>query len=208
MLDKIHCFNFSFNGYLLSSALTIIFLMEMFKTPRNLLRNCKWTLWTSVWSQVEKWYPLYGFQTLLPHKRIGKIEALFVPFRSGPKCGTERGCVHTGTEKNHEVRSKTGPESEPEIGTIRYRTVLVWTEKQVQFRSSFRTCLVSTGDTKLISMTTSNDQVEIRPNCTSLICWLFRLFKTDHWLPPPIHILFLCVHVMKFLNFVLVFGNF
>ena len=35
--------------------------------------------------------------------------------------------------------------------------------------STFRTCLVSTGDTKLVSMTTSNVEVEIRPNCTSLI---------------------------------------
>ena len=41
MFDKIHCFNFSSNGYLPSSALTIMFLVEMFKTPRSLLRNCK-----------------------------------------------------------------------------------------------------------------------------------------------------------------------
>ena len=53
---------------------TVIFLVEMFKTPRSLLRNCKWTLSTSVLSRMEKLYPLYGFQTSLPHKRIGKME--------------------------------------------------------------------------------------------------------------------------------------
>ena len=35
-----------------------------------------------------------------------------VPFRSGPKSGTERCCVHTGTEESQAVRSKTGPEIE------------------------------------------------------------------------------------------------
>ena len=71
MFDKIHCFNVSFNGYLPSSALSIIFLVEMFKTPRSLLRNCKWTLSTSVLSQVKKLYFLYGFQKSLPlHKSI------------------------------------------------------------------------------------------------------------------------------------------
>ena len=74
MFDKIHCFNVSFNGYLPSSALTIIFLVEMFKTPRSLLRNCKRNPSASVLSEVEKFYPLYGFQTSLPHKRIGKIK--------------------------------------------------------------------------------------------------------------------------------------
>ena len=33
-----------------------------------------------------------------------------VPFRSVPKSGMERGCVHMGTEKNQAVCSKTGPE--------------------------------------------------------------------------------------------------
>ena len=33
-----------------------------------------------------------------------------VPFRSVPKSGTERGCVHTVTEKSQAVRSKTDPE--------------------------------------------------------------------------------------------------
>ena len=33
-----------------------------------------------------------------------------VPLRSVSKSGTEKGCVHTGTEKNQAVRSRTGPE--------------------------------------------------------------------------------------------------
>ena len=80
--------------------------------------------------------------------------------------------------------SKTGTE----IGTRRYRTVPFSCEqkqydiipfcsrvnrKTGQFKPTFRTCLVSTGDTKLVSMITSNVEVEIRPgispNCTSLI---------------------------------------
>ena len=57
--------------------------------------------------------------------------------------------------------------------TISYHTVLVRTE-EVIYRTAFRTCLVSTGDTKL---TTSDVEVEIRPNCTSLILpfvWSFE----------------------------------
>ena len=68
--------------------------------------------------------------------------------------------------------------SEPEIGTRRYRTVPLSCEqkqydtipfcsgvnrKTGQFKPTFRTCLVSTGDTKLVSMITSNVEVEIRP---------------------------------------------
>ena len=51
--------------------------------------------------------------------------------------------------------------------------------KQVQFRSTSRTCLVSTGDTKLVSVTTSdpsNVEVEIRLNCTSLILLIVSPF--------------------------------
>ena len=75
------------------------------------------------------------------------------------------------------VRSKTGPE----IG--RYGKVNQKLERYdiVPFRSHVNrsgtiwTCLVSTGDTKLVSMTTSDVEVEIRPNCTSLIlcCFVF-----------------------------------
>ena len=45
-------------------------------------------------------------------------------------------------------------------------------------RSTFRTCscLVSTGDTKLVSMTTSDVEVEIGPNCTSLILLIVSSF--------------------------------
>ena len=79
-----------------------------------------------------------------------------VLFRSILKSGTERGSVHTGTEKNQVDRPKTGPETE----TIRYRSVPFLSEQKN--RSSLGpTCLVSTGDAKLVSMTTSNVEVEI-----------------------------------------------
>ena len=119
-----------------------------------------------------------------------KNQALFTRVRYGtfslpsvPKSGTERGCVHTGTEKNQAVRSKTGPE----IG--RYGKVNQKLERYdiVPFRSRvnrsgtisyslgplYRSSLgplsgpVSflRGDTKLVSMTTSDIEIEIRPNC-------------------------------------------
>ena len=44
----------------------------------------------------------------------------------------------------------------------------------VRYRTAFRTCLVSTGDTKL---TTSDVEVEIRPNCTSLILQIVWSFE-------------------------------
>ena len=85
-----------------------------------------------------------------------------------------------GTEKNQAVHSKTGPETgrygkvaQKSEDTISYHSVLVRTEA-VRYRTAFRTCLVSTGDTKL---TTSDVEVEIRPNCTSLILpivWSFE----------------------------------
>ena len=48
-----------------------------------------------------------------------------VTLRSVPKSGTERDRIHTGTEKTQKVRSRNWAvrKSEPEIGTIRYRTV-------------------------------------------------------------------------------------
>ena len=57
--------------------------------------------------------------------------------------------------------------------TISYHSVLMRTEA-VRSHTAFGTCLVSTGDTKL---TTSDVEVEIRPNCTSLILpivWSFE----------------------------------
>ena len=47
--------------------------------------------------------------------------------------------------------------SEPEIGPVRQRTILFSYEqnRQVQFRSTFRTCWVSTGTGKCISLTLS-----------------------------------------------------
>ena len=86
-----------------------------------------------------------------------------------------------------------------------YRSVLVWTEKQVQFRSTFFTCLVSAFDTKLVSITTS-DRSNFEgwnyghygnqwPNYTSLIVLIVPSFKTDIWRPRSIYILFLWAHV-------------
>ena len=96
-----------------------------------------------------------------------------VPPRSVPKSGTERGCVHTGNEKSsgpfqNRSRNWSVRKSEPEIGTIRYRTVPLSCEQ---------TCLVSMGDTKLVSMTTFDVEAEIKPNCTSLILPIVSSFQ-------------------------------
>ena len=81
----------------------------------------------------------------------------------------EMGCVHISMKKNQAVHSKTGPKI-GRYGPRNWKDTIffVWTEA-VQYRTAFRTCLVSVGDTKLVSMTTSDVEVEIRPNCTSLI---------------------------------------
>ena len=59
---------------------------------------------------------------------------------------------------------------------ISYYSVLVRTEV-VRYHTAFQTSLVSTGDTKLVSMTTSDVKVEIRPNCTSLILLIVWSFQ-------------------------------
>ena len=113
-----------------------------------------------------------------------RVQYRTVPLWFVPKSSTEMGCVHVGTEKkNQAVRSETGPE------TGRYGKVAQELERYdiIPFSSRanrsgmipyhFPTCLVSTGDTKLVSMTTSDAEVEIRPNCTSLILlidWSFQ----------------------------------
>ena len=51
--------------------------------------------------------------------------------------------------------------------TISYRSVLVWTEA-VRYRTAFRTCLVSTGDTKLASMTTWTRLIYLSSKKTSI----------------------------------------
>ena len=105
-----------------------------------------------------------------------------VPLWSVPKSGTERGCVHMGVEKDQAVHSKTSPETgrygkvaqeSERYDTISYHSVLVQTEA-ARYCTAFRTCLVSTGDTKL---TTSDVEVEIRPNCTSLILSIVWSFE-------------------------------
>ena len=83
--------------------------------------------------------------------------------RSGryQRAGRERGCIHTGVwKKSSELvqnRSKIRVvrKSKPEIGPVRKRTVPFPCEqkRQVQFRSTFRTCWVSTCTRKCISPT-------------------------------------------------------
>ena len=58
--------------------------------------------------------------------------------------------------------------------TISYHSVVMRTEA-IRYRTAFRTCLVSTGDTKL---TTSDVEVEIRPNCNSSILPIVWSFET------------------------------
>ena len=60
--------------------------------------------------------------------------------------------------------------------TISYDSVLLRTEA-VQSGTDFQICLVSTGDTKLVSMTTSDVEVEFTPNCTSLILPIVLSFQ-------------------------------
>ena len=99
--------------------------------------------------------------------------------------------IFDSMERNQAVHSKTGPE------TGRYVKV---TEKLKRYnivpfhfhvnRSgtmlySFPDLLVFMGDTKPVSMTTSDVKVEVRPNCTSLmlpIVWSFqnRPFDLHH----------------------------
>ena len=70
--------------------------------------------------------------------------------------------------------------SEPDIGTIRYRTVPFSCEqKRYDIVPLFGPGLVSTGDTKLVSMITTDVEVEIRPNCISLILPIVSSFQTD-----------------------------
>ena len=95
--------------------------------------------------------------------------------------------------------------------SISYRSIIVWTEKQVQFRSTFRTYLVSSGDPELVSMTTSdpsNVEVEIRPNCTSLIfadCFVF--LNQTFGLYRLLIFCFYGLTFTKFLNFIINFSQ-
>ena len=129
-------------------------------------------LWNSIPNEIK------DSQTLFTRVRYRTV-----PLRSVPTSGTERGCVHRGTEKI----KRSVPKQVQKLGgtekwtrnwndTISYRSALVWTEV-VRYRTAFRTCLVSTGDTKLISMTTFDVEVEIRPNCTSLILPIVLSFQ-------------------------------
>ena len=97
-----------------------------------------------------------------PHSRGHGCDCILV--RSGPfqKASRERGCIHTGVwKKSSELvqsrsRIRVAQKSKPEIGPVRECTVPLPCEqkRQVQFRSTFRTCWVSTGTRKCISLTT------------------------------------------------------
>ena len=103
--------------------------------------------------------------------------------------------------------------SEPETGTARYLTVpFSWEQKIRSSRSTFRTCLVSTGDIKLVSMITSdppNVEVEMRSNCTSLILLIVSFLVKQAF---DLHHLFACcfyglffTKFLKFLKFIINF---
>ena len=82
---------------------------------------------------------------------------------SGPfqKAGRERGCIHTGLwKKSSELVQNSSKirmvrKSTREIGPVRKRTIPFPCEQkmQVHFRSTFRTCWVSTGTRRCISFT-------------------------------------------------------
>ena len=106
--------------------------------------------------------------------------------RSGPfqKAGRERGCIHTGVWKKSSelVQNKSKiwviRKSKPKIGPVRIRTIQFPCEqkRQVQFRSTFRTCWVSTGTRKCISLTKLVTLSQyIRETLFS--CWCFFIFR-------------------------------
>ena len=108
-----------------------------------------------------------------------------VPLWFIPKSSTEMGCVHMSSHRKKIKRSV--PKQAQKLGgmekwpinwkdTISYHSVLVRTEA-IRYRTTFQTCLVSTGDTKLVSMTTSDVEVEFRSNCTSLILLIVWSFQ-------------------------------
>ena len=122
-----------------------------------------------------------------------------VLFRSVPKSGTERGLRSHADEKKssspfqNRSRSWVVRKREPESGTIRYCTVLFSCEQKYDIVPFCFFCsLVNRktgpvyvhfpdlfgfyGDTKLVSMTTSNAEVEIRPNYISLILTIVSSF--------------------------------
>ena len=77
-----------------------------------------------------------------------------IAYRSVPKSDT-RGAAFTRVRRKsskpfqNRSRNWAVQKSEPEIGPVPVRT-----DKQVKLRSTFWTCLVSTGEAKLVSMTT------------------------------------------------------
>ena len=95
------------------------------------------------------------------HTAMGAIAYWSALVRSKKPVGRERGCIHTGIwKKSSELvqnmsKIRVVRKSKPEIGPVRKRTVTFPCEqkRQVQFRSTFRTCWVSIGTRKCISLT-------------------------------------------------------
>ena len=98
-------------------------------------------------------------------------------------------------------KKSSGPLTGPEIGRygkvnqklerydiVPFRSCVNGSDTISRYRTAFGTCLVSTGDTKLVSMTTSDVEIEIRPNCTSLILPIVWSFQNRPLPPPSIHI--------------------
>ena len=113
-----------------------------------------------------------------------------VPFRFGPfQKVVRRGVAFTPVRKKssgpfqNTSRNWAVRKSEPEIGTIRYRTVPLSCEQKrydivpLSGPASWYLRAGSTGDTKLVSMTKFDVEVEMRSNCTSLILPIVSSFQ-------------------------------
>ena len=101
----------------------------------------------------------YPGEMVGPGLALGPVHTGTIPrvrYRTVPLRSVGRGVAFTQVRKKssgpfqNRSRNWAVRKSEPEIGTIRYRTVPFSCEQK-----RYRTALVSTGDTKLLSMTTS-----------------------------------------------------
>ena len=105
--------------------------------------------------------------TLVHSKKVVQRWVAFTWVRKKIKCSVPKQAQKLGSMEKWPRNWKD---------TISYHSGLVRTEA-VRYRTTFQTCLVSTGDTKLVSMTTSDVEVKIRPNCTSLILLIVWSFQ-------------------------------
>ena len=94
--------------------------------------------------------------------------------------------------------------SEPEIGPVRKRTIPFpyQQERQVQFRSTFRTCWVSAGTRKCISLTLSQYIRENLFSCQSAcVFFIFRHKLPNFNLSEPPNSFLKLYYLCFFLNF-------